>query len=80
MFFKLAGSVFHEHGQETETETKRGPKVLVRVREMRRLPYATERSGRRCWLPDSGVNISQRYAKAPEDDEAEFVGYSLSDR
>ena len=36
MFFKLAGSEFHEHGPETEKE--RGPKVLVRVRGMRRLP------------------------------------------
>ena len=62
MFFKLAGSLFHEDGPETEKV--RGPKVLVRVCEMWRLPCAAERSGRRCWTPDSGVNISQRYAGA----------------
>ena len=40
MFFKLAGSLFHEDGPETEKE--RGPKVLVRVRGMWRLPCAAE--------------------------------------
>ena len=62
MFFKSSGSLFHEDGPETEKE--RGPKVLVRVRGMWRLPCAAERSGRRWWTPDSGVNISQRYAGA----------------
>ena len=46
MFFKLAGSGFHEDGPETEKE--RGPKVLVRVRGMWGLPCAAERSGQRC--------------------------------
>ena len=45
MFFKLSGSLFHEDGPETEKE--RGPKVLVRVRGMWRLPCAAERSGQR---------------------------------
>ena len=83
MFFKLSGSLFHEDGPETEKE--RGPKVLVRVRGIWRLPCAAERSGTKMM---NTRQLCQHLAevcgglttKAPEDDETEFVGDSLSDR
>ena len=73
LFFKLAGSEFHEDGPETEKE--RGPKFGGCEDFYARPNQVGEDAGWQ-WMPDNGVNISQRYyagrglaAKAPEDDE-----------
>ena len=63
MFFKLAGSEFHEQGPETEKE--RGPKVLVRVRGLRRLSCAADRNGRRCYRHPIVASTSRKGMQGP---------------